>query len=75
MFDHPSKKLLQVIHETHAVKPSLNLLSAWADMDYHTAHRYLDFLERNNMVVVLNRGMNRKDGCQLVILPCSGSEI
>jgi len=62
-------KLYRQIVETHHCTPSLNCLATWACLPYSTAHDALRHLEAAGRVVVLNRGRNRRDGSQLVVLP------
>lgn len=62
-------KLYRQIVETHHCTPSLNCLATWARLPYSTAWRALNRLEQHGRVVVLNRGRNRSDGSQLVVLP------
>lgn len=62
-------KLHRQIVETRAHTPSLNCLATWAGLPYSTAHYALRLLETRGQIRVLNRGRNRVDGSQLVVLP------
>lgn len=62
-------KLYRQIVETHDCTPSLNCLATWAGLPYTTAWRALNRLEEHGWVKILNRGRNRIDGSQLVVLP------
>lgn len=67
--DPSCTKLYREIVKTRAHAPSLNCLATWAGMPYSTAHDALKRLEARGRVRVFNRGHNRRDGSQLVVLP------